>query len=94
MAFSLLPGYRLSVSKALCNSMTVMSDGLSRREQTVLSWLRQGLSNKEIALALSISTRTVQKHLERVYRHLGVQTRVEAIVLMQSSSRKARASRS
>lgn len=57
-----------------------MLDGLSQRERAVLSWLRQGLSNKEIAQALSISPRTVQKHLEHVYRYLGVQTRVEAIV--------------
>ena len=51
-----------------------MSDGLSEREQAVLSWLKQGLSNKEIGLALSISPRTVQKHLQRVYQQLGVQT--------------------
>ncbi len=57
-----------------------MSDGLSKRERAVLSWLAHGLSNKEIGLALSISPRTVQKHLQRVYQHLGVQTRVEAIV--------------
>lgn len=60
-----------------------MSDGLSEREQAVLSWLRQGMSNKEIALALSISPRTVQKHLQRVYQHLGVRTRAEAIVRMR-----------
>jgi DNA-binding CsgD family transcriptional regulator len=58
-----------------------MSDGLSKREQVVLSWLQQGLSNKEIAQALGISPRTVQKHLQRIYHHLGVQTRAEAIVL-------------
>ncbi|MBH0192525.1 MAG: helix-turn-helix transcriptional regulator [Nitrospira sp.] len=57
-----------------------MSDDLSKREQEVLSWLQHGLSNKEIGLALSISPRTVQKHLQRVYQNLGVQTRVEAIV--------------
>lgn len=57
-----------------------MSDDLSKREQAVRSWLTHGLSNKEIALALSISPRTVQKHLQRVYQHLGVQTRVEAII--------------
>jgi len=60
-----------------------MSDGLTKREQAVLSWLENGLSNKEIAFALGISPRTVQKHLQRIYQHLGVQTRVEAIVKMQ-----------
>lgn len=32
-------------------------------------------------LALGISPRTVQKHLQRVYRNFGVSTRAEAIVL-------------
>lgn len=57
-----------------------MSDELSKKEQAVLSCLQQGLSNEEIGLALGLRPRTVQKHLQRVYQHLGVQTRVEAIV--------------
>lgn len=65
-----------------------MSDGLTRREQAVLSWLRKGLSNKDIALAVGISPRTVQKHLQRVYQHLGVRTRAEAIVRTLSGVRE------
>jgi DNA-binding NarL/FixJ family response regulator len=68
-----------------------MSDGLSEREQAVLSWLKHGLSNKEIGLALSISPRTVQKHLQRVYQHLGVQTRAEAIVRIHRRAKNSRA---
>lgn len=56
-----------------------MSERLTEREQAVLSWLRNGLSNKEIGLAMGISPRTVQKHLQRVYQHLGVRTRAEAV---------------
>jgi len=56
-----------------------MSEGLTEREQAVLSWLGNGLSNKEIGLAMGISPRTVQKHLQRVYQHLGVRTREEAV---------------
>ena len=59
-----------------------MSDELSKREREVLSWLTHGLSNKEIGLALSMSPRTVQKHLQHVYHYLGVQSRAEAIVRM------------
>ena len=65
-----------------------MSDGLSEREEAVLRWLTHGLSNKEISLVLSISPRTVQKHLQNVYRHLGVQTRAEAIVRMYRQARR------
>lgn len=56
-----------------------MSEGLTKREQAVLLWLRNGLSNKEIGLAMGISPRTVQMHLQRVYQHLGVRSRVEAV---------------
>lgn len=58
----------------------MMLDGLSQRERNVLSCLEKGFSNKEIALALGISPRTVQKHLQRVFRFLGVVSRAEAIV--------------
>ncbi len=48
-----------------------MSNGLSEREQVVLSWLTRGLSNKEIGLALSISPRTVQNICNASIRSLG-----------------------
>ena len=64
-----------------------MRDGLSKREGEVLSWLQQGMSNKEIALALDVSPRTVQKHLQRIYLHLDVGTRAEAIVRMRRGLR-------
>lgn len=60
-----------------------MIDGLSKRECDVLSCLQKGLSNKEIGMVLGISPRTVQKHLQRVYRCLGVESRVEAVVMTQ-----------
>jgi DNA-binding NarL/FixJ family response regulator len=58
-----------------------MGNELSSREKAVLKWLLKGFSNKEIGQTLGISPRTVQKHLQRVYRHLSVGTRAEAIVL-------------
>ena len=60
-----------------------MRDGLSKREDEVLSRLQQGMSNKEIALALEVSPRTIQKHLQRIYLHLGVHTRAEALMWMR-----------
>ena len=57
-----------------------MRNELSKREGEVLSWLHQGMSDKEIALALEVSPRTVQKHLQRIYLRLGVHTRAEAIM--------------
>ena len=59
-----------------------MDDGLSKREHEVLSWLQLGLSNKENALALGISPRTVQKHLQRVPESL-----VEKSLMMMTVGR-------
>ncbi|MBH0177992.1 MAG: helix-turn-helix transcriptional regulator [Nitrospira sp.] len=67
----------------------MMGEELSEREQAVLGWLTHGLSNKEIGLALSISPRTVQKHLQRIYQQLGVQTRAEAIVRIHRRARNS-----
>jgi DNA-binding CsgD family transcriptional regulator len=52
--------------------------GLSRREAEVLGWVMQGKTNPEVAIILGISARTVQKHLERIYQKLGVETRTAA----------------
>jgi len=51
---------------------------LSRRERQVLSLIRDGLSNKEIAQALTIAEPTVKNHVHRVLEKLGVSTRAQA----------------
>lgn len=53
-------------------------DTLSPREAEVLRLLATGLTNREIADRLGLSPRSVQKHLEHVYRKLGVRTRTAA----------------
>lgn len=52
---------------------------LTRREREVFDWMAQGKTNGEIGFILGISQRTVQKHAERIYEKLGVETRVAAI---------------
>ncbi len=46
--------------------------GLSQREAEVLYWLVQGKTNPESGIILSLSARTVQTHLERIYRKLAI----------------------
>ena len=55
-----------------------MNVKLSSREEAVLTWLLEGMSNKEIGIMLGISARTVQKHLTNIYGKLSVTTRGEA----------------
>ncbi|CAM7993433.1 fimbria biosynthesis transcriptional regulator FimZ [Lelliottia nimipressuralis] len=52
---------------------------LSNREVTVLRYLANGLSNKEIAQQLLLSNKTISAHKSNIYSKLGVQTIVELI---------------
>jgi DNA-binding CsgD family transcriptional regulator len=52
--------------------------GLSERELEVLRHLAAGETNKMIASALVLSTRTVDRHVSNIYSKLGVSTRAAA----------------
>jgi DNA-binding CsgD family transcriptional regulator len=54
--------------------------GLTAREGEVMHWLSCGKTDAEIAALLSISPRTVHKHLEHIYVKLGVETRTAAVM--------------
>lgn len=47
-------------------------EALTSREQTILLQLAQGKSNKEVAIALNISVRTVETHRKNIKRKLGI----------------------
>lgn len=47
-------------------------EALTGREQTILLQLAQGKSNKEVAIALDISVRTVETHRKNIKRKLGI----------------------
>jgi DNA-binding NarL/FixJ family response regulator len=53
---------------------------LTEREMGVLRLVAAGKTNQEIGLALGISDKTVEKHLEAIFGKLGVASRVEAAV--------------
>lgn len=55
-------------------------ESLSDRELEVLALARNGYTNKAIAVQLTISDRTVQGHLARVYEKLGATGRTEAVM--------------
>jgi DNA-binding CsgD family transcriptional regulator len=57
---------------------------LSTREAEVLAWVAEAKTNKEVALILGISSRTVQKHLESIFAKLGVETRTAAALWAQT----------
>lgn len=53
--------------------------GLTKRELEVLTLVLEGRSNKEVAVALFCSKRTVDYHLARIYVKLQVSNRVQAM---------------
>jgi DNA-binding NarL/FixJ family response regulator len=52
---------------------------LTRRERQVLELLSAGLTMGQVASRIGISPRTVETHVAKVYRKLGVRTRVQAV---------------
>jgi DNA-binding CsgD family transcriptional regulator len=52
--------------------------GLTGRETEVLAWVAEGKSSGDIASILGTGRRAVEKHLERIYPKLGVETRTAA----------------
>ncbi len=56
-------------------------ESLSDREKEVLDNLAKGLIGKEVADVLHISSGTVRKHVQNIYKKLHVNTRVEAVNL-------------
>lgn len=54
---------------------------LTGRESDVLLWIANGKTNREIGQILDMSPRTVNKHLEQVFRKLGVENRTSAAAL-------------
>ncbi|MBI5963872.1 MAG: response regulator transcription factor [Chloroflexi bacterium] len=54
-------------------------DGLTDREHEVLTHLAEGVSNDEIAAALVISPKTVERHRENIMRKLNLHSRSELV---------------
>ncbi|MGC9399689.1 MAG: response regulator [Anaerolineae bacterium] len=52
---------------------------LTDRQRDILGLLKEGLDNRGIAERLGLSVKTVENHLTRLYRHLDVQSRLEAL---------------
>lgn len=64
--------------------------GSSLRESEVAALLADGLSNKEIAIALWISENTVKTHLKAIFQKTAVTTRAQAVVRIASGPQFAR----
>ena len=59
---------------------------LTPRQVEVLRLLEQGHSTKQIAAELHLSTETVRNHVRRLFRALGVNSRLEAVAAARAAS--------
>lgn len=58
--------------------MNTILPRLTPRETEVIALLPAGHTNREIANQLAIKENTVESHLDRIYRKLGVSSRTQA----------------
>ncbi|VVD80454.1 response regulator transcription factor [Pandoraea anhela] len=65
---------------AHCNALALRF-GLTAREAEVLLWVSRGKANRDIGDILGMAPRTVNKHLEHLFRKLHVETRATAAAL-------------
>ena len=57
-------------------------DKLTKAERRVADVVARGLSNKEAAAELFVSVKTVDAHLQSIYRKLAIRSRTELAVLV------------
>jgi len=60
-------------------SRSATSQPLTPRQREILRLLKAGLDNQSIARKMSLSVKTIENHLTRLYRQLDVQSRLEAV---------------
>ena len=60
------------------------SASISDREEQVLCWVREGMSNQEIGVQLGISPLTVKNHVQKILRKLGASNRAQAVARAMS----------
>jgi LuxR family transcriptional regulator of csgAB operon len=61
---------------------TAIGEGLTSRQKEILSLLRTGRSNQEIARNLGVSPHTIRAHIYTIYKKINVHSRLEASLRM------------
>ena len=79
-AFASRTRAELAASGARLRSTAEARESLTPREMQVALAVAEGASNEEVAAALYVTPKTVEYHLTRVYRKLGLRSRAELVL--------------
>ncbi len=71
-------------ARPLAPGVGYSSASISEREEQVLGWVREGMSNQEIGVQLGISPLTVKNHVQKILRKLGATNRAQAVARAMS----------
>ena len=83
-ALYIVPQFNLAFPQKniICSDQKMEMYQLSRREKEIAGLICNGLSNKEIAVQLDISTMTVKNHVYNIFKKTGAANRVELLNLL------------
>jgi len=77
---------RRLVEERPADALTALPPHLTPRQVEVLRLLEQGRSTKQIAAELHLTIETVRNHIRRLFRALGVHSRLEAVAAARAAS--------
>jgi len=75
--------YAFQESTALPNMHVKVHLGLTRRQQQLVPFIAQGLTNKEIATHLNLSEQTIKNHIHRMIQRVGAEDRLAVVELVR-----------
>jgi DNA-binding CsgD family transcriptional regulator len=94
MAAKTFGGYGIEPLAQRCQAMLaeparnrLSSLGITPREAEILDFVALGLSNRDIAARLSVSHRTVEKHVESLLRKTGTRSRTQLVTVRADARR-------